>query len=34
MDLSYLREEGYNLPLLGSYLSETITEPFSVSAYL
>lgn len=28
MDLSYLKEEGYNLTLLGSFLSETITEPF------
>lgn len=34
MDLSYLKEEGYNLALLGSFLSETITEPFSVSAQL
>lgn len=34
MDLSYLKEEGYNLALLGSFISETITEPFSVSAYL
>lgn len=34
MDLSYLKEEGYNLTLLGSFLSETITEPFSVSAQL
>ncbi len=34
MDLSYLKEEGYNLALLGSFLSEKITEPFSVSAYL
>lgn len=34
MDLSYLKEEGYNLALLGSFISETITEPFSVYAYL
>jgi hypothetical protein len=34
MDLSYLKEVGYNLALLGSFLNETITEPFSVSASL
>ena len=33
MDLTYLKEDGYNLELLGSFLS-TITEPFSVSASL
>ena len=33
MDLTYLKEEGYNLDLLGTFLS-TITEPFSVSASL
>lgn len=33
MDLTYLKEEGYNLELLGTFLS-TIKEPFSVSASL
>jgi hypothetical protein len=33
MDLTYLKEEGYNLDLLGTFLS-TVTEPFSVSAQL
>lgn len=33
MDLTYLKEEGYNLDLLGTFLS-TLTEPFSVSASL
>ena len=33
MDLTYLKEEGYNLELLGTFLS-TITEPFFVSASL
>ena len=33
MDLTYLKEEGYNLELLGIFLS-TIKEPFSVSASL
>lgn len=33
MDLSYLKDEGYNLELLGSFLS-TITKPFFVSASL
>ena len=33
MDLTYLKEDGYNLELLGSFLS-TITEPLSVSASL
>ena len=33
MDLTYLKEEGYNLKLLGSKLSEMV-EPFSVYATL
>lgn len=33
MDLTYLKEEGYNLELLGTFLS-TMKEPFSVSASL
>lgn len=33
MDLTYLKEDGYNLGILGSVLS-TIKEPFSVSATL
>lgn len=34
MDLTYLKEEGYNLALLGSFLQMTITEPTSISASL
>lgn len=34
MDLSYLKEDGYNLALLGSFLSATVTKPFSVSVQL
>lgn len=34
MDLTYLKEEGYNLALLGTFIRKTITEPFSVSASL
>lgn len=34
MDLTYLKEEGYNLALLGSFLQTTITEPTSISASL
>lgn len=34
MDLTYLKEEGYNLALPGSFLQTTITEPTSISASL
>lgn len=34
MDLTYLKEEGYNLTLLGMFLHNTITEPTSISASL
>lgn len=34
MDLTYLKEEGYNLALLGTFLHNTITEPTSISASL
>lgn len=34
MDLTYLKEEVYNLALLGSFLQTTITEPTSISASL
>lgn len=34
MDLTYLKEEGYNLALLGTFLHNTIIEPTSISASL
>ena len=34
MDLTYLKEEGYNLALLGTFICKTITEPTSISASL
>lgn len=34
MNLTYLKEEGYNLALLGLFLQTTITEPTSISASL